>query len=61
MIQIFREGTSHTYKNITCEYKLVNEFGFESYLENGWVLNPKDLYKEVKKPEIVPQKQLKKA
>ena len=45
MIVLFHEGTSHVYNGITCKVKLVDEFGFEPFLKQGWVLNPKDLYK----------------
>ena len=46
MIVLFKEGTSHQYKGITCQMQIVNEFGFEPLLEEGWVLNPADLYQE---------------
>lgn len=59
MIVLFREGTSQVYNGITCEYRLVNEFGFEGMLKNGWVLNPKDLYKET--PEETSEENSKKA
>lgn len=46
MIVLFKEGTSHVYEGITCQIQIVNEFGFEPFLKQGWVLNPKDLYKD---------------
>ena len=46
MIELFHEGTSHVYNNITCEKIVVSEFGFEHYLKEGWVLDPKDLYSD---------------
>jgi len=51
MIVLFKEGTSHVYKGITCQVKLVDEFGYEPFLNQGWVLNPKELYKEEKEAE----------
>jgi len=45
MIVLFKEGTSHNYKGITCQIQIVDEFGFEPFLKRGWVLNPNDLYK----------------
>jgi hypothetical protein len=49
MIVLFKEGTSHLYKGITCKMQIVDEFGFEPFLKQGWVLNPKDLYKDEEK------------
>jgi len=51
MIVLFHEGTSHVHNGITCKVKIVDEFGFEPFLKQGWVLNPKDLYKEDAKKE----------
>ena len=51
MIQLFHEGTSHVYDGITCEMMMVNEFGFEHHLDNGWVFDVKELYPETK-PEV---------
>jgi len=48
MIEVFRKGTSHVVNGITCEKQIVNEFGFEHLLDNGWHLDPKDVYPEVK-------------
>jgi len=49
MIQLFHKNGSN---------KLVNEFGFEQYLENGWYINETEAKRaaeieagEVKKPE----------
>ena len=46
MIVLFKEGTSHNYKGITCQIQIVDEFGFEPFLKQGWVLNPNELYKD---------------
>lgn len=46
MIELFRKGTSHHVHGVTCEKIKVNEFGFEPMLEDGWVLDPKELVKE---------------
>ena len=46
MIELFKEGTSRNYNGITCDSMIVNEFGFEPLLKQGWVLDPKELYKD---------------
>lgn len=46
MIVLFKEGTSHVYNGITCQYLLVDEFSYEPFLKQGWKLNVKDLYKD---------------
>jgi hypothetical protein len=51
MIELFKAGTSHIVNGITCQKMIVNEFGFEHYLDDGWVFDPKDLYKEPEKPK----------
>ena len=48
MIELFKAGTSHIVNGITCERQIVNEFGFEHLLDNGWHLDPKDCYPEPK-------------
>jgi len=53
MIQLFKEGTSHVVNGITCESVIVNEFGFEPLLEKGYVLDPKELYKDRKEAQQV--------
>ena len=58
MIVLFKEGTSHNYKGITCQMQIVDEFGFEPLLEQGWVLNPNELYKDGgKTPESSSEKE----
>jgi hypothetical protein len=49
MIELFKAGTSHVVNGVTCEKKVVNEYGFEHYLDKGWCFDPKDCYPETKK------------
>lgn len=60
MIELFKEGTSGVHHGVTCDKMVVNEFGFEHYLDEGYVFDPKELYqnKEEKKesPETPKQK-----
>lgn len=60
MIQLFKAGTSHIYKGVTCEMQTISEFGFEGLLaENGgeWYLTPEACYPEEKKviPKVIPK------
>ena len=60
MIELFKEGTSGVHNGVTCDKMVVSEFGFEHYLEEGYVFDPKELYhkKEESKdpPEVLKQK-----
>jgi len=52
MIQLFHAGTSHVINGVTCESMLVNEFGFEHYLDEGWFLTPQECYAEEKEKKL---------
>ena len=55
MIEVFTSGTSHIINGITCRREIVNEFGFEHLLEEGWFLTPEECYPE-KTPETADSK-----
>jgi hypothetical protein len=44
VIELFHEGTERIVDGITCNRILVNEFGFEHLLDEGWHLTPKECY-----------------
>lgn len=58
MIEVYREGTSHVVRNVTCERKMVSVYGFEHLLNEGWFLDEKDVYPEPKQ-ELEPEPDLK--
>jgi len=51
MIELFKAGTSHVVNGVTCQKQIVNEFGFEHYLDEGWFLTPEECYPEEPKPK----------
>jgi hypothetical protein len=52
MIQLYRKGTSHIVRGITCEMCVVNEFSYESLLKAGWHLSPEKAAEENTKENI---------
>ena len=46
MIQLYRKGTSHIVRGITCEMQTVSEFSYEALLKSGWHLSPEEAAKE---------------
>ncbi len=42
MIQLYRKGTSHIVRGITCEMQTVSEFSYEALLKSGWHLSPEE-------------------
>ena len=47
MIELYKAGTSHIVNGVTCQKQIVNEFGFEHLLEEGWFFTPEECYPKV--------------
>ena len=56
-VALYRKGNTHTIRGIECEMQRFDNQHFESYLQEGWVIDPKLLAEPANEPANDPVSQ----